>query len=188
MDEEADEAPPRRLNARATDVFDLGNLTFYPGPSPYLERRALVFDLALTGSPQPLPIAQLCRGGRPRAYPHLTGAVFPDHAHLFAALVSEVGKLDIGLELQRWRVQPRGRFYRVATQALDRRTQHQVVYFVWDWLEAIALGRALRPCGPHGDAAGSVQPLALWRPHHLRHPARRRAGATSRPAICGPKG
>ncbi|MFO1048246.1 MAG: hypothetical protein U1E52_10160 [Geminicoccaceae bacterium] len=139
MDEESEEALPRRLNARATDAFDLGNLNFYPGPSPWLDRRALVFDLALTGSPPPLPVERYVEAVAAR-YPHLTGAAFPDHAHLFAALVSEVGRLDIGLELHRRRVHAMGRVARIATQALDRRTQHRVVYLVWDWLEAIGQG------------------------------------------------
>ena len=156
MDEEADEAPPRRLNARATDIFDLGNLTFYPGPSPYLERRALVFDLALTGSPAPLPIASYVEAAS-ATYPHLTGAVFPDHAHLFAALTSEVGKLDMDLELQRWRVQPRGRFFRIATQAFDRRTQHRVVYFVWDWLESLASGEPFDHAARMATLQGSFE-------------------------------
>jgi cyanophycin synthetase len=160
-DSDAVDVAPRRLNARATDAFDLGNLTFYPGPNPYLERRALVFDLTLTGGPEPLPIGRYVEEVA-RAYPHLTGASFPDHAHLFGALVSEVGRLDIGLELHRWRVHPRGRFHRIAVQAFDRRTQHQVVYSVWDWLEAIGAGepfdhalamaklQALFNCSPYG--------------------------------------
>ncbi|MGD9510446.1 MAG: cyanophycin synthetase [Geminicoccaceae bacterium] len=146
MRDDQEEVPPRRLNARASDVFDLGDLTFYPGPGPYLDRRALVFDLALTGRPEPLPVARYVEAVAAR-YPHLTGAAFPDHAHLFAALVSEVGRLDIGLELHRWRVHPKGRFSRIAIQTLDRRTQHQVIYFVWDWLEAIAQGEPFDHAG-----------------------------------------
>lgn len=146
MHEEQEEVPPRRLNARATDVFDLGNLTFYPGPGPYLDRRALVFDLALTGHPEALPVARYVETVAAR-YPHLTGTAFPDHAHLFAALVCEVGRLDIGLDLHRWRAHPRGRFHRIATQTLDRRTQHQVIYLVWDWLEAITQGEPFDHAG-----------------------------------------
>ena len=97
------EAPRARLNARETDAFDLGNLTFFPGPSLYLPRTALVFDLALTGRPQPLPVAAYVEAVA-RVYPHLTGAAFPDHAHLFAALVSLVSRLDLGLHLRSvWR-------------------------------------------------------------------------------------
>ena len=85
MDEDEPDTPARRLNARDTDAFDLGNLAFYPGPSPYLPRRALVFDLAPTGGPEPLPVAGYAAAVA-RVYPQLGGASFPDHAHLFAGL------------------------------------------------------------------------------------------------------
>ena len=83
-------------------------------------------------------------------------------------------RLDIGLHLDRFRVQPRGRFDRVATQALDRRTQHRAVYFVWDWLEAIGAGE------PFDHAAGMAKLQAQFNrspyggPDHLRAAARRR--------------
>ena len=85
------ESPPVvRLNARDTDAFDLGNLTFYPGPSVYLARRAMVFDLRLTGRPPALPVADYVAAAA-RVYPELTGTTYPDHAHLFARLVSVQG-------------------------------------------------------------------------------------------------
>ncbi len=140
MDGDDQEAPVVRLNARDTDAFDLGNLAYYPGPSLYLQHRALVFDLAITGGPPPLPVADYVAAVAAH-YPQLTGTSYPDHAHLFAGLVSLVSRLDIGLHLHRFAVHRRGRFERVATQALDRRTQHRAVYFVWDWLEAIGGGQ-----------------------------------------------
>ena len=155
MQPDEQEAPVVRLNARDTDAFDLGNLTYFPGPNVYLPRAALVFDLALTGGPQPLPVADYVEAVA-KVYPHLTGTTFPDHAHLFAGLVSLVSRLDIGLHLDRFSVHPRGRFDRVATQALDRRTQHRAVYFVWDWLEAIGAGT------PFDHAAGMAKLQALF--------------------------
>ena len=140
MDGDDQEAPVVRLNARDTDAFDLGNLTYYPGPNLYLPRRSLVFDLAITGGPPPLPVADYVAAVA-SVYPQLAGTTYPDHAHLFAGLVSLVSRLDIGLYLDRFAVHPRGRYDRVATQALDRRTQHRAVYFVWDWLEAIGGGQ-----------------------------------------------
>ena len=90
MDRYEPEAPRARLNARDTDAFDLGNLTFFSGPSIHLERRALVFDLTLTDRPAPLPVPAYVEAVA-RVYPHLTGAAFPDHAHLFAALCVVLG-------------------------------------------------------------------------------------------------
>ena len=144
------EAPVKRLNARPTDVFDVFNLRFYEGPNPYLESSAQVFDLALTGQPKPTPIERYVEAAA-KHYPHLSGTTFPDHAHLFARLASEAGRLDIGLHLDLCRVHAREGFSRIAVQSLDRRTQHRVVYFVWDWLEAIAAGE------PFDYAAGMAR-------------------------------
>jgi cyanophycin synthetase len=131
------DAPVRRLNARPTDVFDLFNLRYYQGPSVYLERAAQVFELALTGQPRPTPIERYVAEAA-KAYPDLIGTTYPDHAHLLARLCSEASRLDIGLHLGLYRVHAREGFWRIAVQSLDRWTQHRVVYFVWDWLEAIA--------------------------------------------------
>ncbi len=133
------EAPAKRLNARPTDVFDVFNLRFYEGPNPYLERSAQVFDLALTGRPKPTPIERYVEAAAEH-YPHLRDASFPNHADLFARLASEAGRLDLGLHLDLFRIHAREGFSRIAIQSLDRRTQHRVVFFVWDWLEAIAAG------------------------------------------------
>ena len=40
-------AEPIRVNARNTDIFDLFNVREYLGANPYLNRAALVFDLAI---------------------------------------------------------------------------------------------------------------------------------------------
>ena len=93
-------------------------------------------------------------------------------------------RLDIGLHLDRFSVHPRGRFDRVATQALDRRTQHRAVYFVWDWLEAIGAGDALRPRRRHGQAAGAVQPLALSAAPPPTRSCAPPTRAASPPSIC----
>lgn len=136
---EEHEPPPARVNARDTDVFDLAVLRYYEGPNPYLEREAVTFDLALTGSPPPLPIEAYVAEVA-RSYPHLTGSQYPHHAYLFARLVAEVGRLDLGLHQDLVRVHPRERLHRIAAQAVHWRTTHQVIYFVWDWLEAFSAG------------------------------------------------
>lgn len=139
MQDDDDLAPVVRLNARDTDAFDIFNCHHYPGPSIWLDRAAVVFDLALTGRPRPTPIGRYVEAVSSR-FPHLTGMDFTDYAQLFARLAAEAGRLDIGLDVHRFAVHPRERYSRIAVQAIDRRTQHRVVYFVWDWLEAIGLG------------------------------------------------
>ncbi|MFZ1430006.1 MAG: hypothetical protein WAS21_24950, partial [Geminicoccaceae bacterium] len=139
MQDDDDLTPVVRLNARDTDAFDIFNCHYHPGPSIWLERAAVVFDLALTGRPRPTPIGRYVEAVAAR-YPHLTGMGFADYAQLFARLVAEAGRLDMGLDVHRFAVHPRERYSRIAVQAIDRRTQHRVVYFVWDWLEAIGQG------------------------------------------------
>ncbi|AFY35484.1 acetate--CoA ligase family protein [Calothrix sp. PCC 7507] len=125
-----------RINARKTDVFDLFNFKYYFGPNPCLDTGALVFHLALTESREPLPIEDYVSiiGDR---YPHLANQTYESYAHLFARTVSEVVKLDMGLHLHHWNVQPYPNYMRISIQSLHERTTRATVYFIWDWFEAI---------------------------------------------------
>ncbi|MEG4419845.1 acetate--CoA ligase family protein [Microcoleus sp. LAD1_D5] len=125
-----------RINARKTDIFDVFNFKHYIGPNPYLDTAALVFDLAVTGASEPLPIAhyQKIIGDR---YPQLLHETFSNHAQLFGRTTSEVAKLDMGLHFQHWNVKPFSHFNRISIEALHARSARAVVYAVWDWFEAI---------------------------------------------------
>jgi cyanophycin synthetase len=125
-----------RINARKTDVFDIFNLKHYVGPNPYLNTGALVFDFALVENREPLPIEDYISEIGDR-YPHVGDQTYESYAHLFAKVVSEVGKLDMGLHLKHWSVKLYPQFVRISVQSLHERTSREVVYFVWDWLEAI---------------------------------------------------
>ncbi|MEC4817626.1 MAG: cyanophycin synthetase [Scytonema sp. PMC 1069.18] len=125
-----------RVNARKTDAFDIFNFQHYTGPNPYLETEALVFDFVLTGFTKPLSIEDYVSIISDR-YPHLKEETYDTYASLFARTVSEVGKLDMGLHFDRWSVNPFENYTRIAVQSLHERTTKEVVYFVWDWLEAI---------------------------------------------------
>ncbi|MBV9387109.1 MAG: acetate--CoA ligase family protein [Chroococcidiopsidaceae cyanobacterium CP_BM_ER_R8_30] len=126
-----------RVNARKTDAFDIFNFKYYIGPNPYLDTAALVFDFALTKSNQPLRIDDYISiiGDR---YPNLR-SVEPSesYAQLFAQTLSEVGKLDMDLHLSRWSVKPYPNFTRISIQSLHERTTKSLVFFVWDWFEAM---------------------------------------------------
>ncbi|MEH2141314.1 acetate--CoA ligase family protein [Nostoc sp.] len=125
-----------RINARRTDVFDIFNFMHYIGPNPYLDTGALVFDFALIESREPLPIEDyIARIGD--RYPHLGSQTYESYAHLFAQVVSEVGKLDMDLHLNHWSVKPYPDLVRISVQSLHERTTREVAYFVWDWFEAI---------------------------------------------------
>jgi cyanophycin synthetase len=128
-----------RINARKSDAFDIFNIKYYIGPNPYLDTSALVLSFALTGYLEPLPIEQYISIISQR-YPHLTEETYESYAHLFARTVSEVGKLDMGLHLNRWSVKACNHYAKISTQTLQARTQRAVVYTVWDWFEAITQG------------------------------------------------
>ncbi|NJN01303.1 MAG: cyanophycin synthetase [Leptolyngbyaceae cyanobacterium SL_1_1] len=124
------------INARRGDAFDLYNVCFYEGPSPYLETIALVFDFALTDRPHPLSIAGYLAIVSDR-YPTLSDAQPASYADLFALTVSEVSQLEMNLHFRRWSVTPQLQADRIAVESLHEYTTHAVVYTVWDWFEAI---------------------------------------------------
>ena len=129
-------ASPIRVNARNTDIFDLFNVREYMGANPDLNRAALVFDWTLTGHDRPLPIKDyLSRIGE--YYPQLLAEKFTNHAQLFARTIAEVNQLDMDLHLQGWSVTEKNDCFRIAIEALHLRTTREVIYTVWDWLEAI---------------------------------------------------
>ncbi|MBF2005832.1 MAG: acetate--CoA ligase family protein [Chlorogloeopsis fritschii C42_A2020_084] len=125
-----------RVNARKTDAFDIFNFKHYIGPNPYLDTGALVFDFNLTENWRPLPIEDYVSIISDR-YPHLSNQTYESYAHLFARTVAEVGKLDMDLHLDRWSIKPNGKYVKIAVQSLHEATTRAVVYFVWDWFEAI---------------------------------------------------
>ncbi|GAB4370315.1 MAG: hypothetical protein Kow00121_10920 [Elainellaceae cyanobacterium] len=126
-----------RVNARRTDVFDVFNGRYYEGANPFLGAPAFVFDFALTGYEDPLPIEAYLEviGDR---YPHLREETYTSHAHLFARTVAEVNQLELDLHFDRWSStpQPDG-LSRIAIECLHTRTTRSAVYSVWDWFEAI---------------------------------------------------
>ncbi|MBW4560836.1 MAG: cyanophycin synthetase [Mojavia pulchra JT2-VF2] len=125
-----------RINARKTDVFDIFHFNHYIGANPYLNVGALVFDFVVSEYRKPLPIEEYVSIISDR-YPHLGNQEYESYAHLFAQTASEVGKLDMGLHLSRWSVKSSSNDVRIALESLHERTTKGVVYFVWDWFEAI---------------------------------------------------
>ncbi|PHJ57792.1 cyanophycin synthetase [Nostoc linckia z18] len=125
-----------RINARRTDVFDIFNFKHYIGANPYLDRGALVFDFALVELREPLPIEDYISRIGDR-YPYLRHQNYESYAHLFAQVASQVSKLDMELHLNHWSVKPYEKCTRISIESLHERTTREVVYFVWDWFEAI---------------------------------------------------
>ncbi len=131
-----------RVNARKPDAFDIFNFKHYIGPNPYLETAALVFDFAFTKYLEPLPLDNYVSliGVQ---YPELCDQTYKSYAELFARTVSEVGKLDMGLHLNRWSLKQYADYVSISVQSLHARTSRGVVYLVWDWFEAITQGEEI---------------------------------------------
>lgn len=137
----ADHSPVPRINARPSDAFDIASLRHYPGPNPYLDTAALVFDFALTGQPLPLSLTEL-RARVSGEFPALAGLDGrDDYPGLFAHAVSEVGRLRMYLHMERWSVHPVEDFHRIAVECLHQGTLKAAVYLVWDWFEALSQGK-----------------------------------------------
>jgi cyanophycin synthetase len=131
-----------RVNARKTDAFDIFNFKHFVGANPYLETGALVFDFALTGFTEPLPIEDYVTVISDR-YPSLSNQTYDSYAHLFARTLSEVGKLQMDLHLDKWGIKLYPNFTRISLQSLHERTTRAIVYFVWDWFEAITIDKEI---------------------------------------------
>jgi cyanophycin synthetase len=129
------------INARRSDAFDIFSSRQYVGPNPYLDRAAFVFDFALTGQIQPLPLADYVDAVSDR-YPQFSTESYESYAHLFARTAAEVNKLGMDLHFEHWSIQPHGEWVRIAIECLHERTGRAVVYSVWDWFEAITQGKA----------------------------------------------
>ena len=127
-----------RVNARKTDIFDLFNFKHYIGSNPDVDTTACTFDFALTGYREPLPIEDYLTKISDR-YPHLSEEKYESYAHLFARTLSEASKLDMGLHFHSWNVKPSERGDKISIQSLHNRTTRSLIYFVWDWFEAMTL-------------------------------------------------
>lgn len=125
-----------RVNARRTDFFDVFNCRAFEGPNLFLNSAALVFEFALTGYGEPLPLEKYIAviGDR---YPHLREETYESHAHLFARTAAEVNNLEMDLHFDGWSVTRLNNVVHVAVECLHPRTTRAVVYGVWDWFEAI---------------------------------------------------
>ncbi len=128
---------------RNSEVFDLFNFTFYIGPNPFLNARAVAFDFAPIDENTPLSIESYVESVSDR-YPHISEGTYESYADLFARTLSEVAKLDIDLHVNRCSVKTLDGTTKIALQSLHDRTTIEIIYFVWDWFEAITQSEDFR--------------------------------------------
>lgn len=115
-------------------TFHCFNFQHYPGPNPYLNRSALVFDWVIFGHPLPLAaypaaIARDCPG--------LELAPLENYVELFAQVLSWVSRLEAGLFCDRVAITTQQSRYRLALHCLDYRTSRGAVALTTEWLEAL---------------------------------------------------
>lgn len=124
------------------DTFDVFNFKHYQGPNPYLNTAAFVFDFTVLENANPLKITTyLDEMGH--YFPILRGLEPSSYGEMFVRIASEISTLKMGLHFDRYSVQTQENSDRLAIQSLDERTTRKVVYFVWDWLEAITHDQSL---------------------------------------------
>lgn len=125
-----------RINAREKDAFDIFNIKYYVGPNPFLCTGAIVFDFDLTGDLEPLAIEEYVTEIS-KFCPQLKDRTYESYGHLLAETIMEVGKLQMGLHPREWSINLFKHYQIIAVQSIHARTTKAVIYFVWDWLEAI---------------------------------------------------
>jgi cyanophycin synthetase len=121
---------------KSLPIFTLSNFRHYPGPNPYLNTSAIVFDFALRPEAAPLALEDYVKEIG-KFFPQLTSGQFSSHADLFAQTTSLVSQLDMGLHLKGFKVTSIDQYDRIALQSLHYRTLRKAIDLVWDWLEAI---------------------------------------------------
>lgn len=117
-------------------TFDLFNFKYYPGPNPYLNSTALVFDFTLLPETPPLSLGDyLYELGRD--LPQLRALKVKSYGDLFLQTALEVSRLEMGLYFERISLTARTDCDRLALQSLHDETSRGVVDLVQEWLEAI---------------------------------------------------
>ena len=114
--------------------FEIRSVYTYNGPSYYLHRKAIVFNIYLKPD-----------GNRVDFYeqevikhlPQLEGKIPETVIDLFAEAVIQIQKMDIDLYVNEYSIQNDGDEYTVAVEYLDQYITEECIYFVRDWFQAL---------------------------------------------------
>ena len=118
--------------------FDLDNFRYYAGPNPYLNCKAIAFDifaqddkLSITWKNFALEIDKHFSGFKSQQ--------FPSYGNLFAQTVLSITKLDLKLHIHKSNVISKDKgYYCIAIESFHHQTLQEAIYLVKDWFEAIA--------------------------------------------------
>lgn len=125
------------MNYQSYSYFELSNFRYYVGPNPYLNRKAIAFDLFVEKdiASSNLDNYQEEIG---KYLSGLNSQKFSDYGDLFAQTVSIVSQLDMGIHLKEFSVTRQDKGYCIAMESLHHQTLQEAIYLVADWFEAIA--------------------------------------------------
>jgi len=118
--------------------FKVSKVYFYRGPSHYLDRQAMVFNLWLDpeGGPR-----EHFREAVAAQFPALADDWPENLAELFCRVLVQVLKMDIDLFVNRWDISRDGDEHVLAVEYLDDVISEDAAYLVRDWFQALSAGR-----------------------------------------------
>jgi len=122
-----------------TEIFkekDFKSRKFYAynGPSFYLDRQALVFNLFIAPEGDTV---EFYKEQIVKYFPKLNEVDTPYVVYLFAETLMQVLKMDIDLFISKYGISSDGDEYVVAVEYLDKEIAEEAVYLVSDWFRAM---------------------------------------------------
>ncbi len=106
----------------------------YNGPSFYLDRQALVFNLFIAPEGDTV---EFYKEQIVKYFPKLNEVDTPYVVYLFAETLMQVLKMDIDLFIGKYGISSDGDEYVVAVEYLDKEIAEEAVYLVSDWFRAM---------------------------------------------------
>jgi len=107
----------------------------YNGPSFYLDRQALVFNLFIAPEGDTV---EFYKEKIVKIFPQLNDIDTPYVVYLFAETLMQVLKMDIDLFISKYSISSDGDEYVVAVEYLDKNIAEEAVYLVSDWFRAMS--------------------------------------------------
>jgi len=110
----------------------------YNGPSYYLDRQALVFNLFIAPEGDTV---EFYKEKIVKVFPKLNDIETPYVVYLFAETLMQVLKMDIDLFISKYSISGDGDEYVLAVEYLDKNVAEEAVYLVSDWFRAMSNDR-----------------------------------------------
>jgi cyanophycin synthetase len=122
---------------RAND-FSLSKFYAYPGPSYYLDRQALVFNIFIAPAGESV---DYFKQEVAKLIPHIAQKETPYMIDLYCEVLLHVMKMDIDLFVNKYAISNDGEDYVIAIEYLDKYVAEDAAYLVSDWFRAISANK-----------------------------------------------